>query len=120
MFISQVNVNVDPIPGLSLIRDSNYNTIICGCPDTSPHKHVIHVSVEDEAVIGEVNVTVTITNNEDLSICGARNAKSIASRDRITRPLKIVPEGKLHFYPFSLDMKDSPPCLIQISPYANP
>lgn len=48
----------------------------------------------NETIIGDLNVTVTAVNSENLSVCkGKDGAKSVPSRDKVTKPLKVVPEG---------------------------
>lgn len=65
----------------------------CICPDSSPFHYELRVKVTDQALIGDLNVTVTTINSENMSVCEGKQALSVASRDKITRPLKIIPEG---------------------------
>ena len=69
-------------------------TEACVCADTSPFQYELKVAVTNETIIGDLNVTVTAVNSENLSVCKDKpDAKSVPSRDKLTKPLKVIPEG---------------------------
>lgn len=91
----QVSVTVDPLPGLEVDEKTPLTREICVCEDTSPFHFEVRAKVSENAEVGNLNVTVTATNSDNLAVCEGKDAKSVASRDKITRQLKIVPEGIL-------------------------
>lgn len=88
-----MSISIDPLPGLQVDEETPLTKEACICPDASPFHYEVRVKVTDQALIGDLNVTVTATNSENMAVCEGKQAQSVASRDRITRPLKIIPEG---------------------------
>ncbi|XP_022688740.1 alpha-2-macroglobulin-like isoform X4 [Varroa jacobsoni] len=88
-----VSIDIDPLPGLEVDDKTSLSKEACICPDSSPFHYELRVKVTDQALIGDLNVTVTTINSESMSVCEGKQALSVASRDKITRPLKIIPEG---------------------------
>lgn len=86
-------LTVEPLPGLEVDASTPLTKELCVCEDSSPSYYELHVKVSDKAEVGDLNVTVTATNSENLSVCGDKPSQSVTSRDRITRQLKIIPEG---------------------------
>ncbi|OQR67003.1 ovostatin-like, partial [Tropilaelaps mercedesae] len=88
-----VSIKIEPLPGLEVDEKTPLTRVACICPDSSPFHYEIRVSVTEEAQIGDLNVTVTSTDSADTTICQGKEAQSVPSRDKITRVLKIIPEG---------------------------
>lgn len=88
-----MSLTVDPLPGLEVDENTPLSKNVCVCPDTSPVHYEVRVKVSEQAKIGDLNVTVTATNSDDATVCADKQVENVPSRDKITRALKVLPEG---------------------------